>query len=89
MRNRIKGDAVNELENRLRQHESSTRSSSFGADAVVPFRTFLFRHGIHVQDRHSGAVVQRDLLGEFGEPAVETRKRVALKAPPFSCVRIK
>ena len=88
MRNRIKGDAVNELENRLRQHESSARSSSFCADAGFRFCTFLFRHEIHVQDRHSRVGVQRDLLDEFGEPTIETRERVALKAPLFSCVRI-
>jgi hypothetical protein len=74
-KNRAKGDSGNELEIRLEKFERRARNFSASADAGVRFRNFLLRHGTHVQDRHSSISIQRNLLGNLGEPSVATRTR--------------
>jgi hypothetical protein len=65
----------NELEIRLEKLERRARNFSASADAGIRFRNFLFRHGTHVQDRHSSVGVQLNLLDNLGEPSVETGER--------------
>jgi hypothetical protein len=65
----------NELEIRLEKLEWRARTFSASANAGVRFRNFLFRHGIHVQDRRSSVGVQRSLLDNLGESNVETGEK--------------
>jgi len=65
----------NELEIRLEKLERRARNFSASADAGVRFRNFLFRHGIHVQDRHSSVGVQHSLLDNLGESNAETGEK--------------
>lgn len=79
-----KGNSENERRIRLEKLERRTRNLGASADDSVRFRTFLLRHGIHVQDRHRRASVHRNFLDNTGKPSIETRERdqPALKNKP-------